>query len=275
MSHSKPFRGTLFERVKKNIFFVFGILSSAMFTILIVATTSHQQIVISSNFDSTTAEYSTIPLEYQNIFKGKRYTDILNLRKVYLSGERDTTSACQYEFEELKEVCRQVFGSFSPSENAMLVRGIMTANGVYHPQDSIKQTYTIGFVNALGIEIRHDLDLTRRMENQPDFSTIMSAKTNRFHGRKRLELYPLRQNYLDGNKYLTNCFDYTYNELSDAYKQACGAYSPSFNALLVRGTLTAHGQYKGIDSTHSKKFKLMTPAKMGLKLEDVLYARIH
>lgn len=265
----------LFSRAKQFLLFFSIIIVSTVLTILLVTSTSQQQITNLPSSDSSIAKYgiySTIPAESVNIFKEERYKEIFRLRENYLKGQKPITSACKFEYEELEEVCRQVFGSFSPSVNAMLVRGILTANGVYHPRDSLKHTYKIYTAQPMDLKIQNEMDLQRRVEDQPEFATILPPYMNCFKGRKLFELYSLRDNYLQEKNYVTKC-TYLYNELPHAYKQAFGATAPSLKALLVRGTLTAHGQFYEIESIHHQKFKLITPTKMGLKLENNQYAR--
>ena len=208
--------------------------------------------------------FLSIPPEQDNIFKKEKFKEIVKLRQSYLLGLKDSSIDRSFNYEEVKEACRQAFGAYAGSKFALLLRGILTANGVHKETEADKKVYKLYTPIAMGIESQNNLDLQTRYENLVEFNTIKRTK-NIFNNQQLLELYRLREYYLADSPYVSKWVKYDFEDLSEAFEEACGAYSPAFKALLIQGTLTAHGYYNLNDSTRFLNFRLMTPTKMGLK----------
>lgn len=268
MSKSKHISAPASQRHHHRVFYLFIFLLFP--SLLLLTSNKNDQVSIQSNTanDSLAQVYnmfSTIPLEENNIFKGAKFHAIVQLREAYLLGNQNRRSEALFEYEELEEACRQAFGVFDPSELALLVRGILTANGVHGTRNLTQRQYRLFSPDAMGIEPQQDIDLSLRFDARPEFASIRESE-HRFAGEKLIELYRLREYYLANEPYVSQYIGYDYNELQHVFRQAYAAVDPAWLALLERGTLTAHGYSHLTDSTKTKVFKVMTPAKMGLEI---------
>lgn len=272
MSKSKPVSAPAAQRNHHRVFYLLILL---LFPSLLLLTSNNKDQVpvqSSASGDSVAQVYSmfsTIPLEQSNIFKNAKFRAIVKLREAYLLGNKNQSTDALFEYEELEEACRQAFGVYAPSELALLVRGILTANGVHGTNNLTRQQYRLFSPETMGIEPQDDIDILLRFDARPEFAAIREGE-HRFAGEKLLELYRLREYYLANEAYVSQYVGYNYNELQHIFRQAYAATAPAMLALLERGTLTAHGYSHLTDSAKTAIFKAMTPAKMGLEIGRLL-----
>lgn len=223
-----------------------------------------------SRADTTRQKYdlfSTIPNKEKNIFKGLKLEAIFKLRESYLLGIADSSKDVLFEYEELDEVCRQAFGAIAPSWKALLKRGILTANGRHSQTGATDRRYKIYTPVKLGLESQEEIDLFKNYEDRPEFYSIEKDGDKKLSEIDQyLELYKLREYYLYNVAYISERVEFSYRQLDDVIRQAYGASSPALINLIKRGVLTAHSRYSVNDSTWTIKYKLMTPAKMGLEI---------
>lgn len=260
---------------QRNHHRVFYLLIFLLFpSLLLLTSTKQDQIPIESSKSSDTDAqvykmFSTIPPEEHNIFKQEKFRAIVKLREAHLLGNQHQGTDAIFEYEELEEACRQAYGVYAPGELALLVRGILTANGVHGTRNLTQRRYRLVSPGAMGIEPQDDIDLSLGFDARPEFATIREGE-HRFAGEKLIELYRLRDYYLANEPYVSQYVGYDYNELQHVFRQAYAAADPAWLALLERGTLTAHGYSHLTDTVKTKIFKAMTPAKMGLEIGRLL-----
>jgi len=211
--------------------------------------------------------YSNIPTEEKNIFKKEKLKEIMRLRSLYIERKKDVSDNWLFNFTELDDVCEQAFGAVSQSHNAMLVRGIMTANGIFDNKDRNIKKYKIYTPLAMGLKTEINIDLHVRYDDREEFKHINEQGKQFFSNEQMFELRILRENYLEKKPYITKNAIFEFNKLSKAFELAFEAYSPSLQALYQRGILTAHGEYDLTQSllVKNRKYRLMTPVKMGLQ----------
>ena len=214
--------------------------------------------------------FSTIPDKKENIFKGSKLEAIRRMRESYLINKKDDSGDILFEYEELEEACRQAFGAFAPNRRSLIIRGIMTANGVANTKNAFRHKYRLFTPFALGLEEGEDINTLERYENLPEFNPIVKSGPESFSLDKRIELYKLREYYLDDKPYLTKSIGFDYQELDKLINQAFNTSSPYLQALIKRGILTAHKQYKLTDSTKIIKYRPGTPAEMGFSFGGLI-----
>jgi hypothetical protein len=212
--------------------------------------------------------FSLIPEEKENIFKKEKLEEIKRLRTFHIEGKKAFGESCLFNFDELEEACKQAFGAVSESYNAVLIRGIMTANGVFSEERTSTKKYRLYTPLAMGIESKRDINLLIRYDDKSEFSHINKEGGQYFTNEQLFELRILREKYLQKKPYITQNVTFEFEKLPKAFELAFETYSPSLQALFQRGTLTAHGEYKLTESAKKKNYKLMTPAKMGLQIRS-------
>jgi len=214
--------------------------------------------------------FSTIPGKENNIFKDEKLSAIIKLRESYLLNTKNSSVDVMFEYEELDEACRQAFGAYSPVHRSLIVRGIMTANGVRKQSEIFLHQYRLFTPIELGLEETDDLNSLQNYENLPEFDSIVKSGVESFPLKKRIELYKLRDYYFNDKAYLSSSVGFEYRELDRLVKQVYNTSSPYLQALIKRGILTAHRQYKDTDSTQTINYRPGTPKEMGFRFGGLI-----